>query len=93
MGIPGLSKPLKPYAVSEVVGCKTPNCEKHHSQSAGRSSKIIIDGPAFAYAIYQRLVIQKPDWLNALEAIPSYDEVGKGALAFLDELESYGLTM
>ena len=93
MGIPGLSKNLKPYAVAGVVGCKTPECQIHRSQQGSPSSNIIIDGPSFAYAIYHRLLVHKLKWLTAVEAMPSYNEIGKGALAFLDELESYGLNV
>ena len=91
MGIPGLSKPLKPYAVSTTIGCKTQHCSEHKPALSESSRNIIIDGPSFAYSIYHRLIIQKPEWLTAVEAMPSYQEVGQGALAFLDEMEDYGL--
>lgn len=92
MGIPGLSKSLETYAVSTIIGCKTLGCERHSPRN-GHHSKIVIDGPSFAYCIYHRLIRQQPEWLTAVEIIPSYNEVGKGALAFLDELESYGVVM
>lgn len=91
MGIPGLSKPLKPYAVSTTVGCKTLLCSEHKPAPSESSINIIIDGPSFAYSIYHRLIVQKPEWLTAVEAMPSYEELGQGAVAFLDEMEEYGL--
>lgn len=93
MGIPGLTTHLKPYAVPTVVGCKTPDCELHRSSNDSSATNIIIDGPSFAYAIYDRLLAHKPERLTGVEAMPSYDELGKGALAFLDELQSYGLNV
>lgn len=87
-----MSKPLETYAVSTIVGCKTPECERHPSHN-GRRIEIVVDGPSFAYCIYHRLIREKPDWLTAVEILPSYDEVGKGALAFLNEVESYGVVM
>ena len=91
MGVPGLSKPLKPYAVSTTVGCKTPLCEEHKPAHSESSRNIIIDGPSFAYSIYHRLIVQKPEWLTAVEAMPSYEELGQGAIAFLNEMVDYGL--
>ena len=92
MGIPGLSKRLENYAVSTIIGCKTEGCERHTFQT-GQPSRIVIDGPSFAFCIYYRLIQAKPEWLTALEIIPSYEEVGNGALAFLNELESYRVIM
>lgn len=93
MGISGLTKHLQPYAVSTVVGCQTPDCARHKGQGARRSNRIIIDGPSFAYCIFNRLFVHKPISGDTMKMMPSYDEVGKGALAFLEQLESYGLVM
>ncbi|KAM0806018.1 XPG domain containing-domain-containing protein [Usnea florida] len=90
MGISRLSKNLEPYAVPTILGCKALGCEKHHK---GQPSRIVIDGPSFAYCIYHRLVVEKPEWLTAVESIASYHELRNGALAFLDELESYGVVI
>lgn len=92
MGIPGMSKPLEAYATSTTIGCKTLGCDRHPPFN-GQRIKAVIDGPSFAYCIYHRLIREKPDWLTAVEIVPSYDEVGKGALAFLNELESYGVVI
>lgn len=87
-----MSKPLEAYATSTTIGCKTLGCDRHPPFN-GQRIKAVIDGPSFAYCIYHRLIREKPDWLTAVEIVPSYDEVGKGALAFLNELESYGVVM
>lgn len=92
MGIPGLFKALEAYAVFTIIGCKTPGCERHRSRN-GQRSRVVIDGPSFGYCIYHRLIRQMPEWLTAVEIMPSYDEVGNGALAFFNELESYGVVM
>lgn len=92
MGVPGLSKALKPYSVSTTVGCKTAGCIQHQPQHGGQIY-MVIDGPSFAYCIYQRVIAAKAEWLTAIEAIPSYDEVGNGAIAFLEVLENYGVEM
>ncbi|CAD6566988.1 MAG: hypothetical protein ASARMPREDX12_009207 [Alectoria sarmentosa] len=93
MGIPRLALHLQPYASSTVVGCQTPNCERHKVQDGRQSNRIIIDGPSFAYCIFNRLFVRKPVSLDPMKMMPSYDEVGKGALAFLEQLESYGLVI
>ena len=92
MGVPGLPKALEAYAVSTIIGCKTPGCERHLSHNSQRS-QVVIDGPSFAYYIYHRQIRQMPDWLTAVEIMLSYDEVGNDALAFLNGLESYGVVM
>lgn len=93
MGIPRLALHLQPYASSTVVGCQTPDCERHKCQDGRQSNQIIIDGPSFAFCIFNRLFVRKPVSLDPMKMMPSYDEVGKGALAFLEQLESYGLVM
>ena len=91
MGIPRLTSFLSPYVVTTVLGCDKPACEKHSSSVNDRSNQVIIDGPAFAYLIYDRLVAHKSDHLDVLAAVPSYDEVGNAALAFLSHLEECGV--
>lgn len=93
MGIKGLSSALSPYAVSTVVGCRKTGCGKCSSHDQYESTKIIIDGPAFAYYIYDKLIVNRPQPVNAIDTLPSYSEIGEGALAILGELESYNVTM
>lgn len=93
MGIPRLTSYIAPYAVTTVLGCDKPGCQQHSPPVTGRSNKVVIDGPALAYAIYDRLTVQEVDHLNVLATVPTYDEVGQAALAFLFELEKRGVIM
>lgn len=86
MGIARLRKHLEPFAESIVLGCMTINCKEHSAQR-----EIIIDGPSLAYHIYYRLFAHKPAYLGPIDAIPSYNELGKAFLVFLDELVRYGI--
>lgn len=93
MGIPHLAQLLQPYAVPTVVGCKTPGCERHRLGQGTPERQIIIDGPGLAYHVYNKILAYKPRTLNAVDAIPTYSEIGNAAISFLDELASYGLRM
>ena len=53
----------------------------------------MVDGPGLAYHVYYRLLAYRPASLNALDGVPSYSEIGKGMIIFLDELRAYGLVM
>ena len=90
MGIPRLTSYLSPYAVLTILGCEKPDYSTHQTRTGQDDNQIIIDGPSFAYEIYNRTVANRVD---ALDTIPTYDEVGKTALQFLDELERCGLIM
>lgn len=91
MGIPHLTRLLQPHAIPTVVGCKTPQCKKHRFQRGASLQQIIIDGPGLAYHVYQKILDQKPRTINALDAMPTYSELGYATIALLNELESYGL--
>lgn len=93
MGIPRLTSYIAPYAVTTILGCNKPGCQQHSSLLTSRSNKVIIDGPAFAYTIYDRLRAHKADHLSALAAIPNYDEVEQATLAVLSQLENCGVIM
>ena len=93
MGIRHLAQLLQPYAVSTLLGCKTKQCKSHRIDSAKSTRSIIIDGPAFAYQVYYKILGEKPDVLNAFDAVPTYTETGIAFLTYLEELESYGLVM
>lgn len=93
MGIPRLTSYIAPYAVTTVLGCDKPRCQQHSPLVVGRSNKVIVDGPALVYAIYDRLTVQEVDHVNVLAAVPTYDEVGQAALAFLSELEKCSIIM
>lgn len=93
MGIPRLTSYLSPYAKPTILGCQKKDCPMHSFSIDCSRSRVILDGPAFAYTIYGRLIAGKADYLGPLAAVPSYDEVGKAALAFLGELEKCGVVM
>lgn len=92
MGILHLTSYISPYAVTTVLGCDKPACSKHSSLVTSRS-KVVIDGPAFAYEVYNRLTAFKVDRSDALAVVPSYDEVGRAALAYLAGLEKHSIIM
>lgn len=60
---------------------------------------IVIDGPGMAYYIYSRVLayksslIESIDNVPSIDVIPSYNELGKATLFFLDELRSRGAVM
>ena len=93
MGIPRLTSYLSPYAVSTVLGCQKPGCLQHRLDDTDQSNEVIIDGPSFAYTIYERLIKNKPSYLDALGALPSYHETGLAFVWFLAELEKCGIIM
>lgn len=88
MGIPHLLRHLAPYAETIVLGCKAKSCEEHPT-----AEKIVIDGPSLAYYIYYRILAHRPADLCPVDAIPSYDELGKAVLTFLEELQCCGAIM
>ncbi|MCJ1469540.1 hypothetical protein MMC07_008173 [Pseudocyphellaria aurata] len=88
MGVAFLAKQLHAFAEFSPLGCKSEGCKEHPSEK-----KIVIDGPSLAYHIYNRGLAHSPSSLSAIDAIPSYDRLGKAALAFLDELECHGATI
>ena len=93
MGIPYLTQLLQPYAISTILGCKSEQCRSHRIESGRSARKIIIDGPALAYHVYHTVLREKPNLLNAFDAIPTYNETGNAFLTYLGELESHGLAM
>lgn len=72
MGIPHLITYLRPYAESESL--------------AGRD--VIVDGPGLCYHIHHKCLGRKADARNALEATPSYDELGEAAIEWLEGLRA-----
>lgn len=86
MGIPGLTAKLQPYAVPAKLG-------SYHLDASQDTSRVIIDGPSLAYHIYYRLLACKSASLNALDAAPSYHDIGQGALVFLDALREHDVVM
>ncbi|MCJ1404006.1 hypothetical protein MMC11_007230 [Xylographa trunciseda] len=87
MGIPRLRGLLESYFQTSTLGCSDPGCRDHI-----RSSKpVIIDGPGLVYVIYYRLLACKPTSLNAIDAQPTYEEIGTAVLLFLQTLTNCGI--
>jgi hypothetical protein len=77
MGIPHLITFLQPYAEAGFI--------------AGRH--VVIDGPGFAYHIYYTCLSARSGAWNPLEAAPSYEELGKACIAWLDGLRENNVEM
>jgi hypothetical protein len=77
MGIPHLITFLQPYAEAESI--------------VGRH--VVIDGSGFAYHIYHACLSARPAAWNPFEAAPSYEELGKASIAWLDGLRDNNVEM
>lgn len=82
MGIRGLTSQIQPYG-QPITWHKGSNEEPSHD--------VIIDGPSFAYYIHHKCLATKTHARNALEAMPTYPELGEAAVAWLENLETFGL--
>lgn len=87
MGIPRLTSHVQPYLTPTILGCSDHDCPLHNPHSR----PLVIDGPALVYAVYYRLLACKPERLNALDAQPSYREIGDAVVRFLEEVERCGV--
>ncbi|TVY81101.1 hypothetical protein LSUE1_G005687 [Lachnellula suecica] len=76
MGIPHLTRHLRPYAVSESL--------------SGR--EIVIDGPGFAYHVYNICLSGRTE-KNQFETAISYEQIGVFALAWLNTLRKGKVTI
>jgi hypothetical protein len=77
MGIPHLITALEPYAELEAL--------------AGQ--EIVIDGPAFAYHIYYICLRTRKDARGPFDSAPSYSQICKTAIEWLDVVEDNGASM
>jgi len=77
MGIPHLTTFLRPYA--------------ERSSLAGEN--VVIDGPGLAYHIYYLCLSCSSSARNPFEASPSYQNVGKAVIGWLDTLQMSGVVM
>ena len=88
MGIPRLTNRCLPYSIDTIIGCSDPDCGLHKARSS-----LVIDGPGLAYHLYYRLLSNKPITLNAIDAQPSYEEVGRAAVLYLRELQNHNISV
>lgn len=54
---------------------------------------MIVDGPGLCYHIHYKCLAARPEARNALEAAPSYEELGEAAIEWLDGLQKTGATV
>lgn len=87
MGIPHLTAQIRPYAQPFSWSS---NITDENKCSTHRSS-LIIDGPSFAYYIYHRVALSKPSSSSALTTLPAYSELAEAAIAWLEEIETFGV--
>ena len=85
-----------PYGEHTVLGYSTA-ASKAQNQDAHRFTKVSIDGPALAHHIYHKLLACRPvrgvPSDAAIAAQPSYDEIGRGFLCYLEKLEEFRVIM
>ena len=89
MGIRRLTSCLEPYSVPGLLGCRDLPCPTHSPQI--HSNCVIIDGPGLAYHVFYRILAHKPESWNALDAMPTYKEVGELTILWLRELRMHGV--
>lgn len=86
MGIPRLTTQISPYGESIIWKKQVQRLVEHQGD-------VIIDGPSFAYYIHKLCLTTKSNARNALEALPTYPELGEAAVTWLNQIESFGLHM
>ena len=89
MGLPHLMHHLQTYGERVIF---------HKPVEGGRPdgdtpTQAVIDGPALAYHVYYICLSKRGGARNALEAIPSYHELGRVAVSWLDQIEQYGISV
>ena len=86
MGIPRLTTQISPYG--EPV-----TWTKQEQDATNHQGDVIIDGPSFAYYIHKLCLANKSNARNALEALPTYPELGEAAITWLKQIETFGFRM
>lgn len=89
MGISHLKRHLLPYASSVWIGTTedTPN------DNATRITSVVIDGPSLVYHVYHCLLARMDPQFNAVDALPSSDEVSIGTMRFLLHLRALDVSV
>ncbi|KAK7517290.1 XPG domain containing-domain-containing protein [Phyllosticta citriasiana] len=96
MGIPRLLLTLQDHGSGVELGtCSVAGAsgEAVINLPRDRKRQVVIDGPGLAYYAYERAFAARSHGRNALEAMPSYAEVGAVAVDFLTVLEKHGLAL
>jgi len=66
---------------------------KPYATLAPLDGDAVVDGPALAYHVYYICLNNRPMARNPLEATPTYEEIGRTSLAWLEGLEANGISM
>jgi len=89
MGVPHLMHHLQAYGQKIIL---------ERSTGDGQPEPVpirnaIIDGPALAYHLYSVCQSRRGAARNALDATPSYQELGSATVPWLEQLEQFGVRM
>jgi hypothetical protein len=87
MGIPHLTAYLRPYATPVTWQ------RRGSTSDAALPEELIIDGPALAYHIYYQCLALRSGAGNALEAFPTYAELEIAVVLWLENIETFGLSV
>lgn len=82
MGIPRLTGHMQPHGTKIVF--------PQQAASSDQAEHAIIDGPSLAYHCFYACQSRRGNARNALEATPSYRELGEAVLSWLQQIEQYG---
>ena len=88
MGISHLITLLHPYGKLATLGG---NVKLQAPSLTCKQTKVIIDGPSLTYHVYYRLLAHRSS--DAIDALPSYHEIGRAFRAFLNLLQDHGVVM
>jgi len=89
MGVPHLMHHLQAYGQKIILERPT----GQQDQQLPTARNVIIDGPALAYHLYSVCQSRRGAARNALDAIPSYHELGHAVVPWLEQLEQFGVRM
>ena len=103
MGIPHLTKNLRPYAEpvqlcdsNGLLPTTTVSSEEANDDGEGvikPISTIVLDGPGLIYHVYYRLLACVDTHFNAIDARPSNREISLGVVRFLLMLRERGVSL
>ena len=83
MGIPGLTRDLKPYTERANLG------RKHQVDGTVGISSVVIDGPSFVYHVYNQQMKSLPQVISPI----AYRDINEGVVSLLEEIQFHGVDM
>ena len=87
MGIPYLRKHVRPYGEKIVLA------KREGGATTGSPTRLVVDGPSLAYHVYHRLYRQLSTDHGPFHGVPSYQQLSRGIVEYLQKLEEFGLNM